>query len=142
MDGNSQDWRYINVRRTLIYIEQSVKAAVENYVFEPNTPQSWLKVKISIENFLTGFWKTGALLGISPAEAFEVAIGLGDTMTPEDVLDGMMRISVFVAVARPAEFVEITFEQRMLEPAGEEGDEEGDEEGGEEGDEGGEGGEE
>jgi len=134
LDGNSQDWKYINVRRTLLMIEQSVKSAVENYIFEPNTPQTWMRVRIAIENFLTSMWKRGALLGISPAEAYEVAIGIGDTMTPEDVLDGVMRISVFLSVARPAEFIEITFEQRMQEPVDEsvEGEE------GEEGEDGGE----
>lgn len=137
LDGNSQDWKYINVRRTILMIEQSVKSAVENYIFEPNTPQTWMRVRIAIENFLTSMWKRGALMGISPAEAYEVAIGLGDTMTPEDILDGVMRISVFLSVARPAEFIEITFEQRMQEPVDEgaeegEGEEEG-EEGGEEG---------
>ena len=133
LDGNSQDWKYINVRRTILMIEQSVKSAVENYIFEPNTPQTWMRVRIAIENFLTSMWKRGALMGISPAEAYEVAIGLGDTMTPEDILDGVMRISVFLSVARPAEFIEITFEQRMQEPAdegAEEGEEEGDDEGG------------
>lgn len=136
LDGNSQDWKYINVRRTLLMIEQSVKAAVENYIFEPNTPQTWMRVRIAIENFLTSMWKKGALMGISPAEAFEVAIGLGDTMTPEDVLDGVMRISVFLSVSRPAEFIEITFEQRMLEPVDEAAEEEG--EGEEEGEDSGE----
>lgn len=136
LDGNSQDWKYINVRRTLLMIEQSVKSAVENYIFEPNTPQTWMRVRIAIENFLTSMWKRGALLGISPAEAYEVAIGIGDTMTPEDVLDGVMRISVFLSIARPAEFIEITFEQRMQEPVdesveGEEGEE------GEDGEDGG-----
>ncbi len=137
LDGNSQDWKYINVRRTLLMIEQSVKSAVENYIFEPNTPQTWMKVRIAIENFLTSMWKRGALLGISPAEAYEVAIGIGDTMTPEDVLDGVMRISVFLSVARPAEFIEITFEQRMQEPVDESVEGEDGEEG-EDGDEGGE----
>lgn len=136
LDGNSQDWKYINVRRTLLMIEQSVKSAVENYIFEPNTPQTWMRVRIAIENFLTSQWKRGALLGISPAEAYEVAIGIGDTMTPEDVLDGVMRISVFLSIARPAEFIEITFEQRMQEPVDEsveEGEDEEGEDGGEDG---------
>ena len=137
LDGNSQDWKYINVRRTLLMIEQSVKSAVENYIFEPNTPQTWMKVRIAIENFLTSMWKRGALLGISPAEAYEVAIGIGDTMTPEDVLDGVMRISVFLSVARPAEFIEITFEQRMQEPVDESVEEGGDDEGEDGGDDGG-----
>ena len=115
LDGNSQDWRYINVRRTMIMIEQSIKAAVENYVFEPNTSQSWIKIKTSIDNFLTTQWRAGALVGASTAEAFETTVGLGTTMTPVDILDGIMRITVRVAVVRPAEFIEITFEQKMQE---------------------------
>lgn len=115
LDGNSQDWRYINVRRTMIMIEQSIKNSVEAYVFEPNVSRTWIKVKTSIENFLTDVWKSGALAGASPSQAFEVNVGLGNTMTPVDILEGMMRISVKVAITRPAEFIEITFEQKMQE---------------------------
>jgi len=121
LDGNSQDWRYINVRRTMIMIEQSVKYAVENYVFEPNTQQTWIKVKATIDNFLTNLWRDGALVGPSATAAFNVAVGLGVTMTPVDVLDGIMRVSVKVAISRPAEFIEITFEQKMQEQGSTEG---------------------
>jgi hypothetical protein len=115
LDGNSQDWRYINVRRTMIMIEQSIKNSVEAYVFEPNVSRTWIKVKTSIENFLTDCWKSGALAGASPSQAYDVNVGLGNTMTPVDILEGMMRISVKVAITRPAEFIEITFEQKMQE---------------------------
>lgn len=121
LDGNSQDWRYINVRRTMIMIEQSVKYAVENYVFEPNTQQTWIKVKATIDNFLTNLWRDGALVGPSPSAAFNVSLGLGVTMTPVDILDGIMRVSVKVAISRPAEFIEITFEQKMQEAGSTEG---------------------
>lgn len=131
LDGNSQDWRYISVRRTVTYIEQSIKNAMEAYVFEANTSQTWIKVKTSIDNFLTSVWRTGALVGASPNEAFDTAIGMGETMTPTDVLDGIMRITVRVAITRPAEFIEITFEQKMQEGPSEV-EEGGDEGGGEE----------
>jgi phage tail sheath protein FI len=110
MDANSQDWRYISVRRTLIMIEQSIKNSVEAYVFEPNTARTWLKLKTSIENFLTDVWKNGSLAGATPSQAFEVNVGLGSTMTPNDILEGIMRVSIKVAITRPAEFIEITFE--------------------------------
>ena len=113
--GNSQDWRYINVRRTMIMLQQSIKQATEAYVFEPNTESTWLKVKTSIENFLNTVWRSGALVGSSPSQAYSVTVGLGSTMSPVDVLDGIMRISVLVAISRPAEFLEITFEQKMVE---------------------------
>ena len=113
LDGNSQDWRYISVRRTVIFIEQSIKYAAEAYVFEPNTATTWTNLKSLINNFLTNVWQQGALAGATPDEAFSVDIGLGVTMTPVDILDGIMRISVKVAVTRPAEFIVITFEQQM-----------------------------
>ena len=113
LDGNSQDWRYINVRRTLINIEQSIKLAARAYVFEPNDANTWVTVKSMIENFLVNLWKQGALAGASPDVAFDVQIGLGSTMTPTDILDGKMLITVKVALVRPAEFIVITFQQQM-----------------------------
>lgn len=113
MDGNSQDWRYVNVRRTMIYLEQSVKNAARAYVFEPNDAGTWINMKCMIENFLRSVWKRGGLAGATPEDAFEVHVGLGDTMTGDDILDGIMCITVLVAVSRPAEFIEITFQQQM-----------------------------
>lgn len=113
LNGNSQDWRYVNVRRTMIMLEQSIANAAAAYVFEPNEAGTWLTVKTMIENFLTNQWKAGALAGASPAEAYQVSVGLGSTMTGNDILDGYMRITVRVAVTRPAEFIVITFQQKM-----------------------------
>jgi hypothetical protein len=113
LDGNSQDWRYISVRRTVIFIEQSIKFAAEPYVFEPNTSSTWSNMKAMLVNFLTNVWQSGALAGATPEDAFSVDVGLGNTMTPVDILDGYMRISVKIAVTRPAEFIVITFEQKM-----------------------------
>ncbi len=113
LDGNSNDWRYINVRRTLIFIEQSVKDAAKAYVFAPNTSSTWNAVQSMISNFLTGVWNQGGLVGPKPADAFSVSVGLGSTMTGEDVLLGIMRVAVKVAVSHPAEFIEITFQQEM-----------------------------
>jgi phage tail sheath protein FI len=113
LDGNSQDWRYLSVRRTIIMIEQSLKIAAEAYVFEPNVSNTWVTVKGMMNNFLTDQWKRGSLAGAIPEDAFSVDIGLGVTMTPTDVLDGIMRITVRLAVVRPAEFIVITFQQQM-----------------------------
>ncbi|WP_300662381.1 phage tail sheath C-terminal domain-containing protein [Fluviicola sp.] len=113
LDGNSLDWRYINVRRTMIMLEESIKNAAKAYVFEPNVANTWVSVKSMITNFLNGIWKRGGLAGASPEDAFSVHIGLGDTMTPEDILEGIMRITILVAISRPAEFIEITFQQQM-----------------------------
>jgi phage tail sheath protein FI len=113
LDGNSNDWRYINVRRTLIYIEQSIKDAARAYVFEANDAKTWVSVERMISNFLIGLWKQGGLAGPKPADAFSVSVGLGKTMTAEDILEGRMNVSVKVAVSRPAEFIVITFQQEM-----------------------------
>ena len=113
LDGNSLDWRYINVRRTLIMLEESCRLAAKALVFEPNVSSTWVTIKSMISNFLNGIWKRGGLAGAVPDDAFSVHVGLGETMTPDDILEGIMRITVLVAVSRPAEFIEITFQQQM-----------------------------
>ncbi|HAD96310.1 MAG TPA: phage tail protein [Cryomorphaceae bacterium] len=113
LDGNSNDWRYINVRRTMIMLEQSIKAACQAYVFEPNVANTWITIKGMIENFLSGIWKQGGLAGAKPNDAYSVSVGLGSTMTSEDILEGIMRVTVLVAISRPAEFIEMTFQQQM-----------------------------
>jgi phage tail sheath protein FI len=113
LDGNSLDWRYINVRRTLIMLEQSMKLAAKAYVFDANDANTWITLKSMATNFLTGIWKRGGLAGASPDDAFSVHVGLGETMTAEDILEGILRITILVAPVRPAEFIEITFQQQM-----------------------------
>jgi len=113
LDGNSLDWRYISVRRTMIFLEQSIKLAAKAYVFENNVSTTWVTIKSMIRNFLNGIWKQGGLAGASPDDAFAVFCGLGETMTSEDILEGILRITVLVAITRPAEFIEITFQQQM-----------------------------
>ncbi|MFC0351333.1 phage tail sheath family protein [Undibacterium danionis] len=113
LDGNSLDWRYINVRRTMIMIEESLRLATKAYVFEPNVSGTWINIKSMASNFLTSIWKRGGLAGASPEDAFSVHVGLGETMTPEDILEGYLRVTILVALSRPAEFIEITFQQQM-----------------------------
>ena len=113
LDGNSQDWRYISVRRTMTFLEQSVKAAARAYVFEPNDSNTWMAVKSMISSFLTSIWQEGGLQGASAEDAYQVEIGLGSTMTADDLLNGFMNVTVKVAVVRPAEFIIITFQQKM-----------------------------
>lgn len=113
LDGNSQDWRYVPVRRTMTFIEQSVKLAAREYVFEPNTANTWSAVKSMITSFLTSIWKEGGLQGATPTDAFQVNVGLGSTMTADDLLNGYMRVTVLVATVKPAEFLVITFQQEQ-----------------------------
>ncbi|EGH02216.1 phage tail sheath protein [Pseudomonas amygdali pv. aesculi str. 0893_23] len=117
LDGNSQDWRYVSVRRTMTFLEQSVKLAARQYIFSPNTSDTWLAVKSMITSFLMGGWRSGGLQGSSPADAFQVNVGLGSTMTADDVLNGYLRVSVLVATVRPAEFLVIMFQQEQAKSA-------------------------
>jgi hypothetical protein len=113
LDGNSKDFRYISVRRTMTFLEQSVKFAAEAFVFAPNNATTWSTLRATVANFLTNQWQSGLLAGQSPEDAFQVEIGLGSTMTPNDILDGILKMTVKVAITRPAEFIVITFEQQQ-----------------------------
>jgi len=113
LDGNSKDYRYISVRRTMTYLEQSVKFAAEAFVFAPNNSTTWSTLRATVSNFLTNQWQSGLLAGQSPEDAYQVEIGLGSTMTANDILDGVLKMTVKVAITRPAEFIVITFEQQQ-----------------------------
>lgn len=113
LDGNSDDYRYINVRRTLTWLEQSIKFSMQASVFAPNTPLTWVSLQSTVCNFLDSTWKDGVLVGDKPEDAFQVEIGLGSTMTAEDVLNGYLLLSAKVAVVRPAEFIMLTFQQQQ-----------------------------
>ena len=113
LEGNSQDYRYISVRRTMTFLEQSIKFSAEAFVFAPNNSTTWSTLKATVSNFLNNQWQSGLLAGTSPEDAYEVQIGLGQTMTPNDILDGVLKMTVKVAITRPAEFIVITFEQQQ-----------------------------
>ena len=113
LDGNSQDWRYISVRRTMIMLEQSCKLAAHSYVFQPNVKNTWEAVKAMISSFLNTIWKEGGLQGATAADAYSIECGLGTTMTSDDILNGFMNVTVRVAIVRPAEFIVLTFQQEM-----------------------------
>jgi Bacteriophage tail sheath protein len=114
LDGNSNEWRYVNVRRTVICIEQSIKNGLEALMFEPNEAKTWVTVTGMVENFLTTLWRQGALQGVKPEQAFFAHCGLGITMTGQDILDGKLIVEVGVALVRPAEFIILRLFQRML----------------------------
>ena len=113
LDGNSNDWRYIPTRRTVTMIEQSTKLALQSYSFHSNDRNTWSEVKAMLENFLDNTWKAGGLQGNKATDAFEVNVGIGSTMKPEDLPNGIMRVSIRIAVAYPNEFIELTLVQKM-----------------------------
>ncbi|MCL2931277.1 MAG: phage tail sheath subtilisin-like domain-containing protein [Trichodesmium sp. MAG_R03] len=113
--GNDNEWRYVPVRRLFIYVEESVKKATEFAVFEPNVSTTWLKVKSMIESFLEGLWRQGALAGSTAEQAFFVNVGLGVTMTSQDILEGRMNVEIGLAAVRPAEFIILKFSHKLQE---------------------------
>lgn len=115
LDGNSSDWKYVPIRRTMTFIEQSCKLAARAYVFEPNNKNTWEAVKAMISSFLTSLWKQGGLQGSTPSDAFSIACGLGSTMTSDDLLNGLMRVTVNIALVHPAEFLVFSIEQEMAQ---------------------------
>jgi Bacteriophage tail sheath protein len=113
--GNDNEWRYVPVRRFFNFAEESIKKATEFVVFEPNDANTWVRVKGMIENFLTKLWRDGALAGAKPENAFFVKVGLGETMTSQDILDGIMNVEIGMAVVRPAEFIILRFSHKLQE---------------------------
>lgn len=111
--GNDLEWRYVNVRRTFCFIEDSIARAMQDFVFEPNTSQTWIKVKSMIGSFLNTLWKAGALYGDTPDAAYQVIVGEPESMSVQDVLGGIMRVIIKVAVARPAEFIVLQYEHKF-----------------------------
>jgi len=113
--GNDNEWRYVSVRRFFIMVEESVKKATDRFVFEPNDANTWVKVRAMIENFLTLQWRAGALAGAKPEHAFYVRVGLNQTMTQLDILEGRMIVEIGMAAVRPAEFIVLRFMHKMQE---------------------------
>jgi len=111
--GNDNDWRYVNVRRLLIFIEESCSKASGQFVFEPNTAQTWQRMKGMLDNFLTNLWRQGALAGAKPDDAFFVRVGLGTTMSADDILNGVMNVEIGVCPSRPAEFIVLKFSHKL-----------------------------
>ncbi len=113
--GNDNEWRYINVRRLFIMIEESAKKSTAFAVFEANDASTWLKVKGMLESFLYGLWEQGALQGSKPEAAYYVNVGLGKTMTAQDVLEGRLIVEIGIAAVRPAEFIVMRFSHKLPE---------------------------
>ena len=113
--GNDNEWRYIPVRRLFNLIEESIQKATNFVVFESNNAVTWLKVKTIIESYLDGLWRQGALAGNSKEEAYYVNVGLGQTMTADDILEGRMIIEIGVSAVRPAEFIILRFSHKLQE---------------------------
>jgi uncharacterized protein len=101
---SDSDYKYVNVRRLLIFIEKSLERGLQWVVFEPNADPLWARVVRSISNFLTVVWRNGALEGTKKEEAFYVRCDR-TTMTQTDIDSGRLICVIGVAPVKPAEFV-------------------------------------
>jgi uncharacterized protein len=108
--GGADDWKYVNVRRLALYIEESISRGIKWAVFEPNEEPTWAQVRRGVESFLHDLFRQGAFQGARPSEAFFVKCG-ADTMTQNDIDSGALIVVIGVAAVRPAEFVTITLRQ-------------------------------
>ncbi len=113
--GNDNEWRYVSVRRFFNMVEESLKKSTSWAVFESNNAHTWIRVKSMVQNYLLSLWKQGALAGGTPDQAFFVKIGLGETMTSLDVLEGRMNVEIGLATVRPAEFIVLKFSHKLQE---------------------------
>ena len=115
--SSNSSFRYVNVRRLFIFVEESIKANTKWVVFEPNDATLWSRVFISINSFLEGLWRAGMLVGGSAEEAYFVDIG-PDTMTVDDIQNGKLICNVGIAPSRPAEFVIFRVSQNTASSGG------------------------
>jgi len=115
LDGNSNEWRYVSVRRLFNYIEESVQKSTLWAVFNPNDGNTWIKIKSQIENFLNNLWRIGALAGSTPDSSYYVKVGLGATMTAEEIQRGLLIVEIGLAAVRPAEFIVLRFSHKVQE---------------------------
>ena len=111
---SNASWKYINVRRLFIFIEESIKANTSWAVFEPNDEVLWVRVQRTISVFLTTLWRNGSLAGTSPEEAFFVNIGR-NTMSQDDIDNGRLICVIGVAPVKPAEFVIFRISQKTAD---------------------------
>jgi phage tail sheath protein FI len=107
-------WKYVNVGRLFLFVEESIDEGTQSLVFEPNGDPRWARVRRVIANFLTMVWRSGALQGPTAGEAFFVRCGR-DTMTQHDIDNGRLICEIGVAPVKPAEFVIFRIQQKTLQ---------------------------
>ena len=109
------EWRYVPVRRTAIYIEESIYNGIQWAVFEPNDEPLWASLRANIGAFMNGMFRAGAFQGTKANDAYFVRCGLGDTMTQADIDRGQVIALIGFAPLKPAEFVIVRIQQKVGE---------------------------
>jgi hypothetical protein len=112
--SSDPEWKYVNVRRLFIFVEESIDEGTQWVVFEPNSESTWMAVRRNVTAFLTTIWRNGALMGVTPEEAFFVRCDR-TTMTEDDINNGRLICLIGIAPVKPAEFVIFRISQKTLE---------------------------
>jgi phage tail sheath protein FI len=107
------EWRYIPVRRTAMFIEESVYNGIQWAVFEPNDHRLWSALRVNIDSFMNGLFRAGAFQGEKSSDAYFVRCGLGDTLTQADIDRGQVIVIIGFAPLKPAEFVIVRIQQKV-----------------------------
>jgi len=115
LDPDSSEWRFFSVRRTFLMAHRDLHRFMQAYVFAPNNSITWIRLKATVEGYLQNLFDRGAFAGSTTSDAYFIQIGLGTTMTEQDILEGKMILEVGLAVARPAEFISVRLEQAQQE---------------------------
>lgn len=102
--ASDTDWTYVNVRRLFNMIETAIMDGTQFAVFEPNDQKLWEGLKRTINSFLRGLWRDGALFGATPEQAFFVKCD-SETNPPESIDEGKVVVEIGIAPVKPAEFV-------------------------------------
>jgi uncharacterized protein len=109
-DARASEWKYVPVRRTALFLGESIWGGTEWAVFEPNDEPLWARLRLSVGNFMHGLFKQGAFQGNTPKDAYFVKCDR-DTTTQDDIDRGVVNILVGFALLKPAEFVVLTIAQ-------------------------------
>jgi phage tail sheath protein FI len=109
-DSLASEWKYIPVRRTALFLEESLYRGTQWVVFEPNDEPLWAQIRLNVGAFMNQLFRQGAFAGTTPREAYFVKCD-SETTTQDDVNLGIVNIAVGFAPLKPAEFVVIRIQQ-------------------------------
>jgi phage tail sheath protein FI len=112
--SSDPEWKYVNVRRLFLFVEESIEEGTQWVVFEPNHDPTWAAVRRTLTNFLISVWRSGALMGTTQDEAFFVKCDR-TTMTQDDIDNGRLICYVGIAPVKPAEFVIFRISQKTAD---------------------------
>jgi phage tail sheath protein FI len=114
LNSNDNEYKYVPIRRLTNMLENSIKAGLNNYIFEPNVERTWGSIEQELSAYLDNIYRSGALAGSKPSDSYQVSVGLNKTMTQLDIDNRMMKINVLIAPVQSAEFIILKFEMKEI----------------------------